>query len=538
MTNENENNRNNINEQPEDENVNISDFYPEDEEKLVSGKLDEDTLVFAMNERARKKELKKKNGRLTKGQITLICIISAVYMILLLMFVRLVTYKPADNGEVPFDTTEDEEIDNPTGGEKSDSGKNTYSEVGESYNILVVGHDKMAHLADVTMIVNCNTKSKTVSVMQIPRDTYVSYNYITGKINAMYASYYNAAWNNKSADPYVDSLEEYASMLEKNLCIKIHYSVIVNLDGFKNIVDALDGVDVYVPNAMYYTDPEQGLYIDIPAGMQHLDGSMAEGFVRFRSGYVQADLGRVNAQKIFMTALFSKVKSTVKSVDVATLNDLAGEIKNNVSTDMTPSDILYFAKLALKIDLEDISMLTLPGTVSGSYYVMNRAATLDAINNYFNVYSKDISDKIFDKNRAFCDTGNDYMSAVYYDDPANVLDGVYTGDSINDDSIYIPRTQTWTPSNNTWYPDYIEDTDNTADDYVPETDEIIEADETDEELYELPPEETENDLTEEKTIKDEETVEYEEDIFDVQEDEEQTEEITDDTSEYSEEYNG
>lgn len=443
-------------EETQDEDIDYNEYYPDDEADAV-GMTEEETIIFAQNERERKKELKKKKKKLTGGQRIAISIVCILYVLILLAAAVLIFHKPSSKNpnEIPFDITDDSTDDSHSdtpNGSKPNKNNTDYVEVGEAYNILLVGHDKLAHLADVTMIVNCNTKTNTVSVIQIPRDTYVNEGSQTGRINAVYAGLYNSARIAGSEDPYGESLQKYAEFLEKNLCINIHQTAIIDLDGFKNIVNAVGGVDVYVPNDMYYSDPAQDLYISIPAGMQHMDGEMAEGFVRFRSGYVQADIGRVNAQKIFLTAFFNKVKSTVKSVDVSTLSTLMDEVKKNVHTDMSVLDILFYAKQTLKINLEDIRMMTAPGSVAGNYYVINRQATLDAINTYFNVYNKDISDNIFDRNKVFCDTDAAYISRVYYDDPANVLDGEYTADSIDDESIYIPRTQSWvnnsTSSNN------------------------------------------------------------------------------------------
>ena len=95
------------------------------------------------------------------------------------------------------------------------------------------------------------------------------------------------------------------------------------------MLDILGGVELYVPQRMYYSDPEQGLYIDLQEGWQTLDGKNAENFVRFRSGYVQQDLGRINAQKIFLTALFEKVKASISISNTAKLTQVAGEISED-----------------------------------------------------------------------------------------------------------------------------------------------------------------------------------------------------------------
>lgn len=63
---------------------------------------------------------------------------------------------------------------------------------------------------------------------------------------------------------------------------------------------------MYVPQDMYYSDPVQGLYINLKEGQQHLDGDQAEQLVRFRK-YPTGDLGRIEVQHQFFSAFVSKI---------------------------------------------------------------------------------------------------------------------------------------------------------------------------------------------------------------------------------------
>ena len=71
-------------------------------------------------------------------------------------------------------------------------------------------------------------------------------------------------------------------------------------------MDRIGGVDMYVAYDMYYSDPEQNLYINIKQGQQTLMGKDAEGFVRYRSGYIMADIARGDAQKMFISPFISR----------------------------------------------------------------------------------------------------------------------------------------------------------------------------------------------------------------------------------------
>ena len=54
------------------------------------------------------------------------------------------------------------------------------------------------------------------------------------------------------------------------------------INGFRNIIDAIGGVEFDVPIRMFYNDPEQNLHIDLQKGKQLLNGKKAEMLVRFR----------------------------------------------------------------------------------------------------------------------------------------------------------------------------------------------------------------------------------------------------------------
>ncbi len=306
---------------------------------------------------------------------------------------------------------------------------------GKNFNFLVLGHDRAAVLTDVIMLINYNVTEGTIAIMQFPRDTYVSYGVPTNRINATYSTYLSEARGKGSDTPQLDALKKFADVLEEALCTHIHFCAVMDLNGFRNIVDAIGGVEMNVPRRMYYNDPEQGLYINLQPGYQTLNGAQAEQFIRFRSGYVQADFGRQDAQKIFMSAFIEKVK---KSVDVSTLTELAGVVIDNLYTDITVSDFVYFGKNVMGVDMENITMVSMPAGAAYNQPVMVKKATLKIVNEHFNVYDTDITEAIFDKNKAFVNEAIwDYQNA-YMADEAIYGGTEYDAGNVNEDSIDIP----------------------------------------------------------------------------------------------------
>lgn len=426
----------------DNKNEDISMYYPDGDYENIEA---DDEYLSNLK---RKQKLRKKRGKLTGSQKGMIIGIFVLYALILCAIAWITFYKPAQPGnhEIPFETgpVQQETTDIGGGNENPD---NTYlpdtpDKVGDYtvvdgiYNILLIGHDRAATLADVTILINCNTNEKSITVMQLPRDTCVQ-DFVTNKLNAVYSTYYNRAIKDGKDAAYDAAIGEVSSLLEQTLCINIHHTAILNLDGLINIVNILGGVDLYVPTDMKYKDPEQGLDIDLKEGYQTLTGEEAEQFVRFRSGFLQQDLGRINAQKIFLTALFQKVKSSISITNTDKIAKVAGEVFENLHTDMSLSDIMFYAKFLLGVNLDNLNMTTIPGNLTGSYYVINRAATLNVINKYFNIYNTEITDSIFDRNRFFC-LDEQKLLDYYYADIDTVLDEMYNGQEISDDSIYIP----------------------------------------------------------------------------------------------------
>ena len=464
---------------PEDDEDDVSMYYPDGD----SEHMDEDDGVsdpFRKKQDKKKEKIRKKNGRLTGGQIALIAVVFVLYTAIIVTASWILFYKPSQaktGGEVPFDTTpvtgnegtgappihradESGTSADPAGGEEQEAQPGTEGEkkpedeekeepvqtatsewkaIEGIYNILVVGMDKQANLADVTMLVNINTVEGSITVMQIPRDTLITTGVSTDKINAQYASLVGSWYHQGYDNCYMRALSDYARILEQSLCVKIHYTVLVDLEGFPAIVNSVGPIRVFVPGPMFYDDPAQGLSIAIGEGWQELDGYAAEGFVRFRSDYVQGDLGRVNAQKIFMTALYQKVVSLLKNMDIGRITELAQVVAANVTTDMSVSDMVFFARSFLNIGMSKVTMMTIPGNMEAwnVHYVINRAATLQVINKHFNIYEKAIDDNIFDRYWTFCYNYPNYLD-VYYAPVTSAYTSEYTADEVAEDSIAIP----------------------------------------------------------------------------------------------------
>ena len=313
--------------------------------------------------------------------------------------------------------------------------------VKNQYNFLIIGKDRAAFNTDVLILASYNITDGSVSMMQIPRDTYVQVPDKKGKIkgrrfNALLAMYYNQA--HTSGVSYKEALaiacDDMRDAVSKIFGIPINYYVMMDLEGFVNIVDAIGGVDMYVPRDMKYNDPEQGLYINLKKGYQNLDGDEAEQFIRFRKGYANADLGRVDAQKLFISAFIEKVQ---KSFSVDTIVAIVNQASKYVVTDVETDTMIYLAKKALSVDPEKIVMMTIPGDLGGKYYVAYRDDTFEAINTYFNPFTVSLSKDKFDADGSLYDDKDSYLYGVYTKTYTGYREST-TYSAGSTDGIYIP----------------------------------------------------------------------------------------------------
>jgi LCP family protein required for cell wall assembly len=250
-------------------------------------------------------------------------------------------------------------------------------------NILVLGGDKVAGNTDTMMLVNFNPDTMQINILSIPRDTRV-------KIRGLGYTKINAAYPKGGADLAMETVSNFLGT-----CIQ--YCVYVDTSAFRKIIDRLDGVDYYVPIDMYYYDPIQKLKINLKKGQQHLDGSKAEQFMRFRqpSGknytkemlkyYDGSDIKRIAAQQNFIKE-FIRQKTSIKYI--TKINNILDIVFDSVETNLTMSDALKLSQNINKLDTEQIKMFTVPGNsdaiINGIWYhVPDKSETKKIVDQYF-----------------------------------------------------------------------------------------------------------------------------------------------------------
>lgn len=270
------------------------------------------------------------------------------------------------------------------------------------YNVLVVGKDRVGSNTDVIMVVNFDAATQKINVLQIPRDTYVEDPINVGqskRINAIYAFAYMKNIRSMShTEASHESVKYLEGTIEDTFGITIDNYFMIDLNGFVKIIDSIGGVYVDVPFDMHYKDEAQNLYIDLKKGPQTLNGNQSEQFVRFRNTYVLGDLGRVSAQKIYLSALVEKLLSP-EWFSVDSLTGVASNLIKYSTTGVSLSDIVgYLKKIDFgKLSDDSITFYTAPGesffTKGGaSMYTLYMKESLEIINKAFNLYNVDVTE--------------------------------------------------------------------------------------------------------------------------------------------------
>ena len=275
----------------------------------------------------------------------------------------------------------------------------------DRFCLLVMGRDKVSGLADVIMLISFDLKANSVCVLQIPRDTYSEYeNSDYRKINGILRAL---------------GEEGACSFFEQSLGIEIEGFVSIDLEGFRAMVDAMGGVEMNVPQDLKYTDKSQGLYIDLKAGEQTLNGSQAEMLVRYRSGYTRGDLDRLDMQKRFLAALFLSLK---KNITPFNIYSVANSALPHLKTNLSLNKMFSLATKVITLKEENICFATVCGEdarseVSGaSFYVISAYGVSELLTRYF-----DQNGNGFDREGRFLHPSLDSFKKIYAKKDANEL---------------------------------------------------------------------------------------------------------------------
>ncbi len=281
---------------------------------------------------------------------------------------------------------------------------------------LVLGIDEAASNTDVILLLHYEPASASLAVAQIPRDTYLENETGVPKVNHLYAS------RRAAGDGHGAALSYTAKTLSSALGLSLDGAISLNFSALSALVDDMGGLPITLGADFTYDRPD-GTPAVLPAGEHCLTGEQALGFVRHRADYLEGDIGRIDAQKLFLSAflhrateamsptrLLSYLSSPPAGMTVALYSEGAPALAAHLYLSRHSLSAVYFS---------------LPGeaaqTAGGAwYYYLNREATAVSLATYLGGVGK----SGFDTARRFCGQGiraenvyysTDFQTKIYTD---------------------------------------------------------------------------------------------------------------------------
>jgi LCP family protein required for cell wall assembly len=249
---------------------------------------------------------------------------------------------------------------------------------GSPFNALLVGSDSRAGLtpkeqlnlgaaddgitgerADTLIIAHVNPTTNRVTMVQFPRDLWV---HIPGD------------GDNRINSALLGGKSGLVETVERLTGLSINHYVQINIAGFRDLVDAIDGVDVCIPERIPF-DSQTGIEVRHP-GMIHFNGNRALRFVRSRKVFPEGDLARIQNQQKFIAAAIDKVTSIGTLIDPGRIRALIKTAGDNVRVDRdtNPLELYRLGQRFRSFDPRRYEAYTVPnrgpGVVDGASVVL------------------------------------------------------------------------------------------------------------------------------------------------------------------------
>lgn len=225
---------------------------------------------------------------------------------------------------------------------------------------------------DTMLLLRFDPERKKLAVLSIPRDTRTHVEgYGLSKINSANALG-GPALTAKAVSDLLDG-------------VGIDRYIRVNVQGVQELVEALGGVTVYVPQDMKYKDDSQRLYIDLKQGKQHLDGEKTLQLLRFRYDK-NGDIGRVQRQQMVMRAL---MEQALNPTTLARMPKILSVIQSHIDTNLTVEELVALVGFGVQTNRSNVQMLMVPGYFNGdgrqdiSYWLPNKRRIQQMMAMYF-----------------------------------------------------------------------------------------------------------------------------------------------------------
>lgn len=246
----------------------------------------------------------------------------------------------------------------------------------ETFDVLILGTH--GALTDTIMVASVNPDTGTVSLISIPRDLYVD----GRKINEHYNLY--------GAEQMKQAIYDIIGILPEKY-------VVVDLQAFVDIVDAMGGLDIYVEKEIYdnqYPDGNFGYKVFyMEAGQQHMDGETALMYARSRK--TTSDFDRAKRQQDVITAVRDNVAGMGILEDASAAVTVFKSVMENLDTDIDLFEGLNYYSDFKDYEIETGNVLSTSNylystyNVYGQYILLQNGGDFGEIKNYVSYLIKE-----------------------------------------------------------------------------------------------------------------------------------------------------
>ncbi|MBO0777648.1 MAG: LCP family protein [Ktedonobacteraceae bacterium] len=240
------------------------------------------------------------------------------------------------------------------------STQTNYMNLSQRTNMLVIGYGGTGHdgayLTDSLVVVSLMPQSHHTSLVSVPRDLWVQNPPDSGSYSKINAVYTVASNGNKNPVAGGDALTQKVA---KVTGMDVKYWMTINFNGFRELIDSIGGIDVYVPDAFTANYPKNDdpnvdaswITVKFKKGNQHMNGETAIRYARAR--YVldnpaeSTDFARSARQQIMIKAVLAKLKQTSTWPH---FYDAMNALQKTIYTNLSLADLAQFE---MKMDLND-----------------------------------------------------------------------------------------------------------------------------------------------------------------------------------------
>lgn len=245
-----------------------------------------------------------------------------------------------------------------------------------------VGDPNGGLLTDTIIVISVKPKTGEVALISIPRDLYADmpFNGHKSKINEAYEG------GAKTGD-WKKGLEYSKKTMSDVTGLKIHYTVSVDFEAFREIINTLGGITITLDKPFSEKNQFEEGIVDLPAGKQVIDGDTALLFVRAR--FSSSDFDRAKRQQQVLLAIKEKAFGLGVLSNPMKIISILNSIGNHIRTDAELWEIQELAVLTKKIELSNVKrkvfstekdgLLYPSRDANGSYILLPEGGNFDKI---------------------------------------------------------------------------------------------------------------------------------------------------------------